>query len=64
MQSYQYPDDLLKGVSDKIPLKRLGKTQEVANLALYLMSPMAQYITGETIYIDGGQRLWGDVFEF
>jgi citronellol/citronellal dehydrogenase len=59
----QYPPDLLKGVSDRIPLKRLGETQEVADLATFLMSPMATYITGETVYIDGGQRLWGDIFE-
>lgn len=59
----QYPAELLKGVSDRIPLKRLGETQEVADLATFLMSPMARYITGETVYIDGGQRLWGDVFE-
>lgn len=60
----QYPPHLLKGVSDRIPLKRLGTTKEVADLTVFLMSPMASYITGETIYIDGGQRLWGDVFEF
>lgn len=59
----QYPPDLLKGITDRIPLKRLGTTQEVADLALFLMSPMAGFITGETVYIDGGQRLWGDVFE-
>lgn len=60
----QYPPHLLKGISDRIPLKRLGTPQEVADLATFLMSPMASFITGETIYIDGGQRLWGDVFEF
>ena len=60
----QYPPHLLKGISDRIPLQRLGSTQEVTDLALFLMSPMAGFITGETVYIDGGQRLWGDVFEF
>ncbi len=60
----QYPPELLKDVSDRIPLKRLGTTQEVADLSVFLMSPMSSFITGETVYIDGGQRLWGDVFEF
>jgi citronellol/citronellal dehydrogenase len=60
----QYPPELLKDVSDRIPLKRLGSTQEVADLTIFLVSPMASFITGETVYIDGGQRLWGDVFEF
>jgi citronellol/citronellal dehydrogenase len=58
-----YPPELLKGISDRIPMKRLGSTQEVADLSLFLMSPLSAFITGETIYIDGGQRLWGDVFE-
>ncbi|MEH0156180.1 SDR family oxidoreductase [Limibacter armeniacum] len=59
----QYPPEMLKGLSDNIPMKRLGTTEEVANLCLFLGSPLAAYITGETIYIDGGQRLWGDVFK-
>ncbi|MCH2044540.1 MAG: SDR family oxidoreductase [Saprospiraceae bacterium] len=59
----QYPVELLKGITDRIPLQRLGTTQEVADLCIFLMSPMSKFITGETIYIDGGQRLWGDVFE-
>jgi len=58
----QYPDSLKQGLADKIPLKRLGTVEEVAYLALFLASPYAAYITGETVYIDGGQRLWGDFF--
>ncbi len=58
-----YPADLLKGVSDSIPMKRLGTTEEVAWLTLFLISPMAAYITGETVYVDGGQRLWGQIFQ-
>ncbi len=56
-----YPEELVKGLSDKIPMKRLGTVQEVAELTLFLSH--AQYITGETIYIDGGNRLWGDMWE-
>lgn len=59
----QYPPDLLTGISDTIPAKRLGSTEEVAWLSIFLCSPMASYITGETVYIDGGQRLWGDLFK-
>jgi citronellol/citronellal dehydrogenase len=58
-----YPPELLKGISERIPMKRLGTPQEVADLAVFLMSSLSSFITGETIYIDGGQRLWGDVFE-
>ncbi|MBK9461090.1 MAG: SDR family oxidoreductase [Chitinophagales bacterium] len=58
-----YPPDLLKGIEAKIPLKRLGTTDEVADATLFLASDMAGFITGETLYVDGGQRLWGDMWE-
>ena len=56
-----YPPELLKGLSDKIPMKRLGTCAEVAELTLFIAA--SAYITGETIYIDGGNRLWGDMWE-
>lgn len=59
----QYPPELLAGVSAQIPARRLGSTDEVAWLSVFLCSPMARYITGETVYVDGGQRLWGDVWK-
>ncbi|MBL7786392.1 MAG: SDR family oxidoreductase [Chitinophagales bacterium] len=58
-----YPPELLQNIESKIPLKRLGTMDEVAQLSLFLASDMATFITGETVYIDGGQRLWGDVWE-
>ena len=58
-----YPPELTAGVAAKIPMKRLGTVDEVAALTLFLCSPLATYITGETIYIDGGARLWGDIWE-
>jgi len=39
---------------DAVPMKRMGKAEEVAELALFLCSDHAAYITGETIRIDGG----------
>lgn len=59
-----YPPELLTNLSENIPMKRLGTVQEVADLCIFLASPMASYMTGETVYVDGGQRLWGDVFKF
>lgn len=58
-----YPPEILQGIEAKIPLKRLGTTDEVAHATLFLASNMAGFITGETLYVDGGQRLWGDVWE-
>lgn len=40
-----------------IPLKDMGDAVEVANLALYLASPEARYITGQVIAIDGGMAM-------
>lgn len=59
----QYPPDFLKGIEEAIPAKRMGTTDEVAYLTLFLCSPMARFITGETVYVDGGQRLWGDLWK-
>lgn len=59
----QYPEELLQGFYNRIPMKRLGTMEEVGWLAVFLASPMAAFITGETVYVDGGQRLWGDAWE-
>ena len=54
-----------KEMSDKInlesrvPLKRVGHHQELANLAAYLMSDFSSYVNGEVITIDGGEWLQG-----
>jgi NAD(P)-dependent dehydrogenase (short-subunit alcohol dehydrogenase family) len=42
-----------------IPLARFGETREVGLLAVYLSSPAAAYVTGQTIAIDGGRTLLG-----
>ena len=39
---------------ERIPLKRLGKPNEVANVVVFLASKYASYITGSTILVDGG----------
>ena len=55
-----YPPAMIEGLSSKIPMKRLGTCAEVAELTLFLAA--SKYITGETVYIDGGNRLWGDMW--
>ncbi|HHW89333.1 MAG TPA: 3-oxoacyl-[acyl-carrier-protein] reductase [Clostridiales bacterium] len=41
-------------VINAIPMKKMGETQDVANLAVFLASPYSDYITGEVIKVDGG----------
>jgi len=43
----------------KIPVRRVGHHQELANLAAYLMSPYSAYVNGEIMVIDGGEWLQG-----
>ena len=43
-----------KQYSQKTPLKRLGKPEEIASTALFLASDASSYITGATIMVDGG----------
>ena len=58
----RYPKELVDGIAKTVPVNELGSTDDVAHAVLFLASPYAKFITGETLYVDGGQRLWGDVF--
>jgi NAD(P)-dependent dehydrogenase (short-subunit alcohol dehydrogenase family) len=53
------PGDLVKQFdpAQRVPLKRVGDHQELANLAAYLMSEFSAYINGEVVTIDGGEWL-------
>lgn len=55
------PGDLAEkfDLSKKVPLRRVGDHQELANLAAYLVSDFSAYINGEVITIDGGEWLEG-----
>lgn len=55
------PGDLREkfDMKKKIPLRRVGEHQELANLAAYLMSDFSSYINGEVVTIDGGEWLQG-----
>jgi 3-oxoacyl-[acyl-carrier protein] reductase len=41
----------------QIPLGRLGAPEDIAGAALFLASPQAAYITGETLHVNGGMYM-------
>jgi NAD(P)-dependent dehydrogenase (short-subunit alcohol dehydrogenase family) len=55
------PGDLKEkfDLAKKVPLKRVGDHQELANLAAYLVSDFSAYVNGEVVTIDGGEWLQG-----
>jgi len=55
------PGDMAKkfDFKNRVPLKRVGEHQELANLAAFMMSDFSGYINGEVITIDGGEWLQG-----
>ena len=50
----ELPEEIRKSWEQAVPLKRAGSTEDVANLAVFLASDMASYITGQTIQVCGG----------
>lgn len=56
----QYPPGLVEASVHRTPMKRLGTTEEVAELIVYLACGGAHFVTGQTYYIDGGASLWGE----
>ena len=50
----QLSDKQKEAVIGAIPLKRMGQPEDIAHLAVFLASPLASYITGEVIKVDGG----------
>ncbi|MWV42462.1 SDR family oxidoreductase [Paenibacillus sp. HJL G12] len=51
--------ELEEKMLDRIPMKRVGDKEELANLAAFLISDYASYINGEVVTIDGGEWLQG-----
>jgi 3-oxoacyl-[acyl-carrier protein] reductase len=49
-----YPADTVSGMVSGIPMGRMGSAQEVANAVAFLASDAASYMTGSTVYVNGG----------
>ncbi|XP_054721573.1 LOW QUALITY PROTEIN: peroxisomal trans-2-enoyl-CoA reductase-like [Uloborus diversus] len=53
-----YPVDVFSVVKENVPTKRLGTTEEVSAAVCFLLSPGASFISGATLHVDGGGRLY------
>lgn len=51
------PEDIQKKMLEAIPLGKFGKPEDVANLCLFLACDLSNYITGQTIVLDGGMLM-------
>lgn len=48
------PEEVRKAIIERVPMKRLAKPEEIADLVVYLLSDKASYITGQVISVNGG----------
>ena len=55
LAEYQVVTEAMKVAMSRTPLGRLGEAREIADAVAFLVSDKSSYITGETIYVDGGR---------
>lgn len=53
----ELPEEQREALTKQIPLNKLGDPQDIANAVTFLASPLAAYITGETINVNGGMYM-------
>ncbi len=53
----QLPDEVREEWKKKIPLRRGGQVEDIANVATFLASDMSSYVTGQVIQVDGGMNM-------
>lgn len=50
------PEAMIKPLIERIPLRRIGEPEDIANAFLFLASDLASYVTGEILSVDGAMR--------
>ena len=56
---WQVPEEVLKSIISQIPVGRLGKGEEIADMVAFLAGEQAGYVTGSTLSLNGGQYMAG-----
>lgn len=51
------PEDIRKEWVERIPLRRAGTVEDIANVATFLASDMSSYVSGQVIQVDGGMNM-------
>ncbi|WP_231973128.1 SDR family oxidoreductase [Variovorax sp. HW608] len=57
-----YPQEARRQFHRANPMRRTGTLREIAESAVFLASPASSFMTGEVVTVDGGGRLWGDLW--
>ena len=55
--THALPEEVRKGWMEKIPLRRGGTPEDIANVATFLASDLSSYVTGQVIQVDGGMNM-------
>ncbi len=63
IQSWLGDEDMTEVVASHIPMKRIAEPEEMGRMAAFLVSDDAKYVTGQTLYADGGLTLYADFQE-
>ena len=57
-----YPDEARENFDESNAMRRFGTPWEMAEAAVYLGASTASFVTGQTLTVDGGSNLWGDLW--
>ena len=57
-----YPPEAQAALTQSNPMMRLGDVQDIAEACVYLSATSGKFITGETLVVDGGHQVWGELW--